>query len=56
MIMGEDFNFLYWDDLGDNQDEVDNQKHKGAIDVGYFDYFKNNPHSADYEDSEDDIN
>ena len=26
MGAGDDMKFLYWDDLGDSQDEVDNQK------------------------------
>jgi hypothetical protein len=26
MGAGDDMRFLYWDDLGDSQDEVDNQK------------------------------
>ena len=32
---GSDFKFLYWDDLGDSQEEVDNQscaKHQREID------------------------
>lgn len=78
-----EFRFLYWDDLGDSQEEVDNQKtspcanhalqqdtdemdliEERLLDAEwkekerehYFDYFKNNPASADYEDSADDIN
>lgn len=34
--MGEDFVFLYWDDLGDSQDSVDNQnKQKYQSEEGF---------------------
>jgi len=56
--------FLYWDDLGDSQEFVDNQE-TGAfkrIDITmpndnsgehYFDYFNQNPNSAQIWDDEE---
>ena len=34
------FVFCYWDDIGDSQDHVDNQK------VNHFDYFNNHAAAA----------
>jgi uncharacterized protein YlaI len=45
-MSGSDFVFLYWDDLGDSQEHVDNQKNQ-------FDYFKKHPSSAEYDEDEE---
>ena len=37
MSIGSDFKFLYWDDLGDSQEDVDNQKKKRDDGVAWDD-------------------
>jgi hypothetical protein len=64
MGVGDDMRFLYWDDLGDSQGEVDNQSEaekrmmvimqNGNSGEHYFNYYNEHPSAAEiWDDGEE---